>query len=50
MALPLSRLEVILGAAGIRRTLIDPPVDESAVWWTSERVAALAEHLDGNHG
>lgn len=50
LALPLTRLEVILGAAGIRRTLIDPPVDESAAWWTPERVFALAERLDGNHG
>jgi hypothetical protein len=50
MALPLSRLEVILGAAGIRRTLIDPPVDESAAWWTAELISALTEHLDGDHG
>jgi hypothetical protein len=50
IALPLSRLEVILGAAGIAHTLIDPPVDESAVWWTPERVSALAERLDGDRG
>jgi hypothetical protein len=50
MALPLSRLEVIFGAAGITRTLIDPPVDESAAWWTAERISALTERLDGDHG
>jgi hypothetical protein len=50
IALPLSRLELILGAAGIARTLIDPAAEESAVWWTPERVSALTERLDGDHG
>jgi hypothetical protein len=50
MALPLARLQVILGAAGIGRTLIDPPAEESAAWWTPELVSALAERLDGEHG
>jgi hypothetical protein len=50
MALPLARLQVILGAAGIGRTLIDPPAEESAAWWTQELVSALAERLDGEHG
>jgi hypothetical protein len=50
MALPLSRLEAILGAAGISRVLMDPPVDESAAWWTPERLSALTERLDADHG
>lgn len=48
MAIRLDRLGDILGAAGIRRILVDPPAVESG--WSPERVDRLAEALEANRG
>jgi hypothetical protein len=47
MAIRLDRLGDILGAAGIRRILIDPPITSS---WSPEHVEQLAEVLEDNRG
>ncbi len=48
MAVRLDWLGDVLGAAGIRRILIDPPAAESG--WSPERVDQLAEVLGDNRG
>lgn len=48
IAIRLDRLGDVLGAAGIRRILVDPPAVESG--WSAERVERLAEAMEGNRG
>jgi hypothetical protein len=48
MAIRLELLGTVLGAAGIRRILIDPPAADGG--WSLERVEQLAEVLEGDRG
>jgi hypothetical protein len=46
VAMRLSHLEVLLGAAGIRRILVDPHVDPSARRWDAVDLAAMTRIIE----
>lgn len=43
VCLPLPQLEVLLTAVGVRRILVNPQVDPTALRWDAEDLAALAQ-------
>lgn len=49
VALPLDRLQQVLGAAGIERVLLDPDIPAGADRWDTDELVALTEALQEVH-